>query len=1055
MTDEHIDTDDAQGGTTARTDDAAWEAIGDPSLDPRADQALEDSTGFIEHKDSVAANIEAWIGDARELSRELGLDPYDVRYWIVTNEEMDELITYNGFQRRYPHWRWGMRYERQRAETEYLSGKAFEIVNNDDPCHAFLQRSNTMADQKAVVTHVEAHADFFKNNQWFETDPDAVSRLAQNADRVEEIMDRPDVDRDDVEWLLDTARCLADTIDQQLRRRPDADDEDDVADLDEHIESLDIEESLKDRIFDAEWIEEHADGNGDPSFHEDVLGFILENGQRYDGDNGRAVEFEDWEREILSIVHEEAYYFAPQKMTKIMNEGWACVAPDTRVATEDGLLRMDDVVDSEPSVSDGSTVRDVLGSNVIEDHDTVTIETNRGFTLRGSDNHRIRRPDGSWVELGDLSVGDRVEIVGGTDVWSDEHVDIEWTNPESETTLDDVAEYGGFSRSAVYEYRNDGSISPKMESRVESAIEATGWTPGRDVSSQRTDISVPDLVDDRLAIWLGLFIADGFVESRGKCLGFTNGDAVTAELFESLTDDLFGISPSVREYESHYEMKIGSKNLATFVVDVFGVPSGAGSSKKEVPECIFQSPKPVVASFLRGLFEGDGHAISSTGVFYTSTSDELIEQVQCLCTNFGIWTTANDKSDGTRLLQITGHSARRFRNDIGFITERKSESLRSYVEDREWFHDEDWSDEIVDIETGTGDVYDITVDTTHRYEAAGFVNHNSKWETIMMADEGFAEIDELVEYSDHHSKVLAAPGMNPYRIGHEIWSSIENRTNRRDVVRRLLATEGITPGNFHRTVDFDRVQSLLTHPEAYSPAVRNYSLVRRENQGFIRSITREELTEINRFVFETDRYETIEDAIADVNYSAGWDRMMDIRATHVDSTFIGEFIDEDFIRENDYFTYDYNPSTDQTQVSSVDPDDVKKKLLLQTTNMGKPTIVVEDDNFRNEGQLLLTHKYNGISLDMEQAKDLLERLFHIWGRPVNLKTIVKTSEAEESMDRRNLVVGQLDRDVTTEEQGLLIHYDGVEFYEMELEGEKVAYIEADEIDYETRPAEWL
>ncbi len=32
---------------------------------------------------------------------------------------------------------------------------------------------------------------------------------------------------------------------------------------------------------------------------------------------------EDWERDILSIVREEAYYFAPQGQTKIMNEGWA------------------------------------------------------------------------------------------------------------------------------------------------------------------------------------------------------------------------------------------------------------------------------------------------------------------------------------------------------------------------------------------------------------------------------------------------------------------------------------------------------------------------------------------------------------------------------------------------------------------------------------------------------------------------------------------------------------------------------------------------------------
>ena len=32
---------------------------------------------------------------------------------------------------------------------------------------------------------------------------------------------------------------------------------------------------------------------------------------------------EPWERDLLSTVREEAYYFAPQRQTKVLNEGWA------------------------------------------------------------------------------------------------------------------------------------------------------------------------------------------------------------------------------------------------------------------------------------------------------------------------------------------------------------------------------------------------------------------------------------------------------------------------------------------------------------------------------------------------------------------------------------------------------------------------------------------------------------------------------------------------------------------------------------------------------------
>ena len=44
----------------------------------------------------------------------------------------------------------------------------------------------------------------------------------------------------------------------------------------------------------------------------DVLLFLLQH-----------APLEPWERDILEIVRDEAYYFAPQRQTKILNEGWA------------------------------------------------------------------------------------------------------------------------------------------------------------------------------------------------------------------------------------------------------------------------------------------------------------------------------------------------------------------------------------------------------------------------------------------------------------------------------------------------------------------------------------------------------------------------------------------------------------------------------------------------------------------------------------------------------------------------------------------------------------
>src|SRR5690606_19450128 len=57
----------------------------------------------------------------------------------------------------------------------------------------------------------------------------------------------------------------------------------------------------------------------------DVLQFILDH-----------APLRPWQLDVLSIVHEEAYYFAPQAQTKIMNEGWASYW-HTTIMTRQGL----------------------------------------------------------------------------------------------------------------------------------------------------------------------------------------------------------------------------------------------------------------------------------------------------------------------------------------------------------------------------------------------------------------------------------------------------------------------------------------------------------------------------------------------------------------------------------------------------------------------------------------------------------------------------------------------------------------------------------------------
>ena len=49
-----------------------------------------------------------------------------------------------------------------------------------------------------------------------------------------------------------------------------------------------------------------------PHPEKDILMFLIDNSP-----------MENWQKVLLSIIRDEAYYFAPQRVSKIMNEGWA------------------------------------------------------------------------------------------------------------------------------------------------------------------------------------------------------------------------------------------------------------------------------------------------------------------------------------------------------------------------------------------------------------------------------------------------------------------------------------------------------------------------------------------------------------------------------------------------------------------------------------------------------------------------------------------------------------------------------------------------------------
>ena len=103
--------------------------------------------------------------------------------------------------------------------------------------------------------------------------------------------------------------------------------------------------------------------------------------------------------------------------------------------------------------------------------------------------------------------------------------------------------------------------------------------------------------------------------------------------------------------------------------------------------------------------------------------------------------------------------------------------------------------------------------------------------------------------------------------------------------------------------------------------------------------------------------------------------------------FIDTFLTEDFCIRNKMFVYKFNKRTGRYEVDTRDFPTLKKQLLFQLTNFGQPIIQVEDANFENRGELLLTHVFEGIDMQPDYMRETMKNLQAIWTRPVNLATV--------------------------------------------------------------------
>lgn len=257
-------------------------------------------------------DLERWDERIREKAQEFGLSGFPQDFELCDHHGMLAAMAYAGMPSHYPHWSYGKAYEKLKTLYDYgVTGLPYEMVINANPSLAYLMRDNSLLLQILTIAHVYGHNDFFKNNFTFQsTRPEhTISMFKAHAARIRAYIEDPSIGLEKIETWLDAAHALSLQCRRNLairKRSP------------QELQRVALEAARpkEDPFYAIHKRQEYTEPNLkkvplEPD--EDILLFIRDHNPF----------LEDWQKDVLTIVHEEAQYFIPQIETKIMNEGWA------------------------------------------------------------------------------------------------------------------------------------------------------------------------------------------------------------------------------------------------------------------------------------------------------------------------------------------------------------------------------------------------------------------------------------------------------------------------------------------------------------------------------------------------------------------------------------------------------------------------------------------------------------------------------------------------------------------------------------------------------------
>lgn len=194
-------------------------------------------------------------------------------------------------------------------------------------------------------------------------------------------------------------------------------------------------------------------------------------------------------------------------------------------------------------------------------------------------------------------------------------------------------------------------------------------------------------MNNDLAYFLGLWIAEGSFEQKiGRC-SITCGDSSVGDLLE--TGAVMGLKFKLSSGRAD-QWRVNSYELLE-LFKFLKMPL-VNAPEKWLPDFLWSGTREIAQHVLSGMFDGDGYVcVGRNKVGYTTSSKQLAKDVQLLLTNFGVMSrlTAVESKPTARVkvtsvqyrVEIIGANASKLKDVLKLRIKRKAEALELIPDD--------------------------------------------------------------------------------------------------------------------------------------------------------------------------------------------------------------------------------------------------------------------------------------------------------------------------------------------------------------------------------------